>query len=253
MASGKKAAVVKPGRGEPLYRRVLLKLSGEALMGDRDYGLDPVTVGRIAAEVAAVAELGVEICLVVGGGNIFRGMAGAANGMERATADYMGMLATIMNALALQSAIERAGKQTRVLSAIPMQSICEPYIRRRAVRHMEKGRIVIFAAGTGNPFFTTDTAAALRASEMGCDALFKATKVDGVYTADPVKDASAERYERLTYLEVLSRDLKVMDAAAISLARENSIPIIVFSILDSGAFANVLKGSGTYTIITEGA
>jgi len=238
---------------EPRYRRVLLKLSGEALMGDRDYGLDPSTVERIAREVAAVAEIGIEICLVIGGGNIFRGMAGAANGMERATADYMGMLATVMNALALQSAIERAGAQTRVLSAIPMQSICEPYIRRRAVRHMEKGRIVIFAAGTGNPFFTTDTAAALRASEMGCNAILKATKVDGVYTADPVKDKDAKRYDSLTYLEVLSRDLKVMDAAAISLARENSIPIIVFSILDSGAFANVLKGSGTFTIITEGA
>jgi uridylate kinase len=208
MASGKKAAA------EPLYRRVLLKLSGEALMGDREYGLDPVTVERIAAEVTAVAEIGIEVCLVIGGGNIFRGMAGAANGMERATADYMGMLATVMNALALQSAVERAGGQTRVLSAIPMQSICEPYIRRRAVRHMEKGRIVIFAAGTGNPFFTTDTAAALRASEMGCDALLKATKVDGVYTADPMKDESAERYDTLTYLEVLSRDLKVMDAAA---------------------------------------
>jgi len=238
---------------EPRYRRVLLKLSGEALMGDRDYGLDPSTVERIAREVAAVAEIGIEICLVIGGGNIFRGMAGAANGMERATADYMGMLATVMNALALQSAIERVGAQTRVLSAIPMQSICEPYIRRRAVRHMEKGRIVIFAAGTGNPFFTTDTAAALRATEMGCDAILKATKVDGVYTADPVKDKDAKRYDTLTYLDVLSRDLKVMDAAAISLARENSIPIIVFSILDSGAFANVLKGSGTFTIITEGA
>jgi uridylate kinase len=247
MASGNKAVA------EPLYRRVLLKLSGEALIGDRDYGLDPVTVERIAAEVTAVAEIGIEVCLVIGGGNIFRGMAGAANGMERATADYMGMLATVMNALALQSAIERAGVQTRVLSAIPMQSICEPYIRRRAVRHMEKGRIVIFAAGTGNPFFTTDTAAALRASEMGCNALLKGTKVDGVYTADPMKDNDAERYETLTYLEVLSRDLKVMDAAAISLARENSIPIVVFSILDSGAFADVLKGSGTYTIITEGA
>jgi uridylate kinase len=253
MASEEKATAAAHENGKPHYRRVLLKLSGEALMGEREYGLDPATVDRIAAEVSAVSEFGVEICLVIGGGNIFRGVAGAANGMERATADYMGMLATVMNALALQSAIERTGTQTRVLSAIPMQSVCEPYIRRRAVRHMEKGRIVIFAAGTGNPFFTTDTAAALRASEMGCDALFKATKVDGVYTADPLKDTSAERYERLTYLEVLSRDLKVMDAAAISLARENSIPIIVFSILDSGAFANVLKGSGTYTIITEGA
>ena len=240
-------------KATPVYRRVLLKLSGEALMGDRDYGLDPVTVERIATEVRAVCDLGVEICLVIGGGNIFRGMSGAATGMERATADYMGMLATVMNALAMQNALERAGCATRVLSAIPMQTICEPYIRRRAVRHMEKGRIVIFAAGTGNPFFTTDTAAALRASEMGCDALFKATKVDGVYTADPFKEPDAKRFDTLTYLEVLSKDLKVMDAAAISLARENDIPILVFSILDSGAFANVIQRKGKYTIIAEGA
>jgi uridylate kinase len=240
-------------KATPVYRRVLLKLSGEALMGDREYGLDPVTVERIATEVRTVSDLGVEICLVIGGGNIFRGMSGAATGMERATADYMGMLATVMNALAMQNALERAGCATRVLSAIPMQTICEPYIRRRAVRHMEKSRIVIFAAGTGNPFFTTDTAAALRASEMGCDALFKATKVDGVYTADPFKDPNAQRYDTLTYLEVLSRDLKVMDAAAISLARENDIPILVFSILDSGAFANVIQRKGRYTIIAEGA
>ncbi len=237
----------------PVYRRVLLKLSGEALMGDRDYGLDPVTVERIATEIRTVCDLGVEICVVIGGGNIFRGMSGTATGMERATADYMGMLATVMNALAMQNALERNGVVTRVLSAIPMQSICEPYIRRRAVRHMEKGRVVIFAAGTGNPFFTTDTAAALRASEMGCDALFKATKVDGVYTADPLKDPTAQRYEQLSYLEVLSKDLKVMDAAAISLARENDIPILVFSILDSGAFANVIQRKGKYTIIAEGA
>jgi uridylate kinase len=251
MASGTTAAKADDGAA-PVYRRVLMKLSGEALMGDRDYGLDPVTVERIAAEVKSVCALSVQICLVIGGGNIFRGMSGAASGMERATADYMGMLATVMNALAMQSALERAGVVTRVLSAIPMQSICEPYIRRRAVRHMEKGRVVIFAAGTGNPFFTTDTAAALRASEMGCDALFKATKVDGVYTADPFKDPKAQRYERLNYLEVLSKDLKVMDAAAISLARENDIPIIVFSILDSGAFANVIQRKGKFTIIAEG-
>ena len=246
-------AVTAEEKATPVYRRVLLKLSGEALMGDRDYGLDPATVERIATEVRSVSELGVEICLVIGGGNIFRGMSGAATGMERATADYMGMLATVMNALAMQNALERAGCATRVLSAIPMQSICEPYIRRRAVRHMEKGRIVIFAAGTGNPFFTTDTAAALRASEMGCDALFKATKVDGVYSADPFKDPNAKRFDALTYLEVLSKDLKVMDAAAISLARENDIPILVFSILDSGAFANVIQRKGKYTIIAEGA
>ena len=252
MASGTTAATAGKSAA-PVYRRVLMKLSGEALMGERDYGLDPVTVERIATEVKSVCALRVEICLVIGGGNIFRGMSGAASGMERATADYMGMLATVMNALAMQSALERLGVATRVLSAIPMQSICEPYIRRRAVRHMEKGRVVIFAAGTGNPFFTTDTAAALRASEMGCDALFKATKVDGVYTADPFKDPKAQRYEKLNYLEVLSKDLKVMDAAAISLARENDIPIIVFSILDSGAFANVIQRKGKYTIITDGA
>lgn len=252
MASGSTVAKAADSAA-PVYRRVLLKLSGEALMGDREYGLDPVTVERIASEIRTVCDLGVQICVVIGGGNIFRGMSGAATGMERATADYMGMLATVMNALAMQNALERVGAATRVQSAIPMQSICEPYIRRRAVRHMEKGRVVIFAAGTGNPFFTTDTAAALRASEMGCDALFKATKVDGVYTADPLKDPKAQRYDQLTYLEVLSKDLKVMDAAAISLARENDIPILVFSILDSGAFANVIQRKGKYTIIAEGA
>jgi uridylate kinase len=233
------------------YRRVLLKLSGEALMGDQGHGLDPKIVTRIAAEVKAVHGLGVEICLVIGGGNIFRGLAGAAQGMERATADYMGMLATVINSLAMQSALERQGVVTRVLSAISMQAVCEPYIRRRAIRHMEKGRVVIFAAGTGNPFFTTDTAAALRASEMDCDALLKATKVDGVYSADPHKDSKAERYDRLTYLDVLSRDLEVMDAAAISLARENNIPILVFSIHTDGGFADVVTGQGRFTIITE--
>ena len=252
MASGRTAAKAEDSAA-PVYRRVLLKISGEALMGDRDYGLDPVTVERIAADVKSVVRTGVEVCLVIGGGNIFRGMSGAASGMERATADYMGMLATVMNALAMQSALERAGVATRVQSAIPMQSVCEPYIRRRAVRHMEKGRVVIFAAGTGNPFFTTDTAAALRASEMGCDALLKGTKVDGVYTADPFKDPNAQRYERLTYLEVLSKDLKVMDAAAISLARENDIPILVFSIHNPGAFADVIQRKGKFTIIAEGA
>ena len=234
------------------YRRVLLKLSGEGLLGSREYGLDPITVDRIAAEVGTVSALGVQICLVIGGGNIFRGVSGAASGMERATADYMGMLATVINALALQSALERIGITTRVLSAIPMQSVCEPYIRRRAMRHMEKGRVVIFAAGTGNPFFTTDTAAALRASEMSCDALLKATKVDGVYSADPVKNPDAERYNALSYLEVLSRDLQVMDASAISLARENRIPILVFSIHHAGAFADVIQGEGRFTIISEG-
>ncbi|MGO8919760.1 MAG: UMP kinase [Stellaceae bacterium] len=233
------------------YRRVLLKLSGEALMGDQGHGLDPKIISRIAAEVKSVHGLGVEICLVIGGGNIFRGLAGAAQGMERATADYMGMLATVINSLAMQSALERQGVVTRVLSAISMQAVCEPYIRRRAIRHMEKGRVVIFGAGTGNPFFTTDTAAALRASEMDCDALLKATKVDGVYSADPHKDPSAKRYERLSYLDVLSQDLEVMDAAAISLARENDIPILVFSIHNDGGFADVVTGQGRFTIITE--
>jgi uridylate kinase len=235
----------------PKYRRVLLKLSGEALMGDQSYGLDPKIIGRIAQEVKSVAQLGVQIAIVIGGGNIFRGLKGAAQGMERATADYMGMLATVINSLAVQSALERHGVVTRVLSAISMQAVCEPYIRRRAIRHMEKGRVVIFAAGTGNPFFTTDTAAALRASEMECNALLKATKVDGVYSADPHKERDAMRYDRLSYLDVLSRDLQVMDAAAISLARENGIPILVFSIQNDGGFADVVKGQGRFTIISE--
>ncbi|HTJ62795.1 MAG TPA: UMP kinase [Alphaproteobacteria bacterium] len=235
----------------PPYRRVLLKVSGEALMGEREYGLDPETVERVATEIKTVVDLGIEVCLVIGGGNIFRGVSGAARGMERASADYMGMLATVINSLAMQSALERLGVQTRVQSAIPMSTVCEPYIRRRAVRHMEKGRVVIFGAGTGNPFFTTDTAAALRASEMGCDALLKGTKVDGVYTADPNKDKSATRYDRLTYLEVLAKDLQVMDATAISLARESKIPILVFSITEHDGFANIFRGTGRYTVVTE--
>jgi uridylate kinase len=233
------------------YRRVLLKLSGEALMGGRDYGLDPSMLGRIADEVQSVHALGVELCLVIGGGNIFRGLTGAAGGMERASADYMGMLATVINSLAVQNELERRGLVTRVQSAISMQAICEPYIRRRALRHLEKKRIVIFAAGTGNPFFTTDTAAALRASEMGCDALLKATKVDGVYDADPARVPGAKRFDHLGYLEVLSRDLQVMDASAISLARENRIPILVFSIFEGGGFAEVVRGRGRFTIIEE--
>ncbi len=236
----------------PKYKRVLLKISGEALMGEADYGLDPEAVGRIAADVRQVHEMGVQACLVIGGGNIFRGLRAAATGMDRATADYMGMLATVINSLAMQSALEKLGVTTRVQSAIPMATVAEPYIRRRAVRHMEKGRVVIFGAGTGNPFFTTDTAAALRASEMGCDALLKGTKVDGVYDADPVKVKDAKRYDRLDYLEVLTKDLGVMDHAAISLARENNIPILVFSIYQSGAFAEVLGGGGRYTIIEHG-
>jgi uridylate kinase len=237
---------------KPPYKRVLLKVSGEALMGDREYGLDPETVERVAAEVKSVVELGIEVCLVIGGGNIFRGVSGAARGMERASADYMGMLATVINSLAMQSSLEALGVQTRVQSAIPMSTVCEPYIRRRAVRHMEKGRVVIFGAGTGNPFFTTDTAAALRASEMGCDALLKGTKVDGVYSADPNKVKDAVRYERLTYLDVLARDLQVMDAAAISLARESNIPILVFSITEHDGFANIFRGCGRYTVVAEG-
>jgi uridylate kinase len=233
------------------YKRILFKVSGEVLMGDRTFGIDPDTVNAVAQDVADVLKTGVELCLVIGGGNIFRGLSGAAKGMERASADYMGMLATVMNALAMQDALERIGVSTRVQSAIPMATVCEPYIRRRAERHLEKGRVVIFAAGTGNPFFTTDTAAALRAAEMGCDALFKGTSVDGVYTADPKKDPKAERFERLTYLDVLSKDLRVMDASAISLMRENAIPVVVFSIRERGNLLKVLSGQGTYTTIGE--
>jgi uridylate kinase len=236
---------------KPSYKRVLLKVSGEALMGSRDYGLDTAVCSRIAADVRGVVSLGVEVCLVIGGGNIFRGVAGAASGMDRAQADSIGMLATVMNALAMQSALEKAEVPTRVQSAISMQSVCEPFIRRRAVRHMEKGRVVIFAAGTGNPFFTTDTAAALRAAEMGCDALLKGTQVDGVYSADPRKNPRAERYTSLTYLDMLARDLAVMDAAAISLARENKLPIIVFNIHEPGAFTAVMKGEGRFTTVHE--
>ncbi|MGH6988506.1 MAG: UMP kinase [Stellaceae bacterium] len=233
------------------YRRILLKLSGEALMGEQGFGLDADMIARVAAEAKMVHALGTEICLVIGGGNIFRGLTGAAAGMERAQADYMGMLATVINSLAMQSALERVDVPTRVQSAISMQAVCEPYIRRRAIRHMEKGRVVIFAAGTGNPFFTTDTAAALRASEMGCDALLKATKVDGVYTADPKLHPAAERFERLSYLDMLSRDLQVMDAAAVSLARENRIPILIFSIVEAGGLAQIIRGEGRFTIISE--
>ena len=233
------------------YQRVLLKVSGEALMGERDYGLDTPTLRAIAEDVRDVAALGVQVCLVIGGGNIFRGIAGAAAGMDRAQADYMGMLATVMNALAMQSALEKAGVPTWVQSAIAMAAISEPYIRRRAIRHMEKGRVVIFAAGTGNPFFTTDTAAALRAAEMGCDALLKGTQVDGVYSADPRKNPAAERYATLTYLDMLARDLAVMDAAAISLARENRLPIVVFNIHEPGSFTAVMKGEGRFTTVTE--
>lgn len=233
----------------PRFNRILLKLSGEALMGQGQFGIDPEVVNGLAAEIAAAKAHGHELCLVVGGGNIFRGIAASAKGFDRTSADYMGMLATVMNALALQNALENQGIDTRVLSAIPMAAVCEPYIRRRAIRHMEKGRIVIFAAGTGNPYFTTDTAAALRAAEMGCDALFKGTSVDGVYTADPKKDSDATRYDRLSFHRVLSDDLKVMDAAAVALCRDNNIPIVVFNIRQPGNLAEVLAGGGTATIV----
>ena len=235
----------------PPFKRILLKVSGEALMGEAPYGIDGDAVERLAGEIAEVHERGVEICAVLGGGNIFRGASDAAAGMERATADYIGMLATVMNAVAMQNALERLGKATRVLSAIPIAPVCEPYIRRRGQRHLEKGRIVLFAGGTGNPFFTTDTAAALRAAEMGCDALLKGTKVDGVYAADPEVVAGASRFERLSYLEVLSKDLKAMDASAISLARENAIPIVVFSIRRKGGLAAVMDGNGPFTVISD--
>ncbi|MBI5940711.1 MAG: UMP kinase [Caulobacterales bacterium] len=236
-----------------IYKRILVKVSGEVLMGDSAFGIDMDTVEAVAHDLKQVADSGVELCLVIGGGNIFRGLAGAAKGMERASADYMGMLATVMNALAMQDALERIGVSTRVQSAIPMPTVCEPLIRRRAERHLEKGRVVIFAAGTGNPFFTTDSGAALRAAEMNCDALFKGTSVDGVYTADPKKDKSAQRFDRLTYHDVLSRDLKVMDASAISLMRENGIPIVVFSIRERGNLMKVLRGEGVHTVISQAA
>jgi uridylate kinase len=233
----------------PVYPRVLLKLSGEALMGDQGFGLHPPTVQRVAAEVKRAHECGIEVCLVIGGGNIFRGLSGAAQGMDRAQADYMGMLATVMNALGMQSALEAAGVHTRVQSAIPMDTVCEPYIRRRAIRHLEKGRVVIFAAGTGNPYFTTDTAATLRAMEMNCDAIFKGTSVDGIYDSDPKLNPEAERFDTISYDEVLARNLRVMDASAIALARDNSLPIVVFSLREEGAMTDVLYGRGRFTVV----
>jgi uridylate kinase len=239
------------GSRGPAYRRIVLKLSGEALAGGQGYGLDPPTLVRIAAEVREVTALGVQIAVVIGGGNIFRGVAASAGGMERATADYMGMLATIINALALQDALEKAGCQTRVLSAIEMRAVAEPYIRRRAIRHLEKGRVVIFAAGTGNPFFTTDTAAALRAVEIGADAIMKATKVDGIYSADPLRDASAERLPRVSYIEVLNRRLEVMDTTAISLCMDNKLPIVVFDLTRSGNIARIVCGEPVGSVVTS--
>ena len=237
----------------PRYTRVLLKLSGEVLMGNQEFGIDPQYVARLAEEVKAAKETGLEMCLVIGGGNIFRGISGAAKGLDRTTGDYMGMLATVMNALAMQNALEQLGAETRVQSAIPMSSVCEPYIRRRAERHLEKGRIVIFAAGTGNPFFTTDTGAALRAAEMNCDALLKGTSVDGVYDRDPKLHPTATRFDTITYGQVLSDDLRVMDATAVALCRENNIPIVVFSIREKGNLARVLTGEGVQTMVTNNA
>ncbi|MBC8410045.1 MAG: UMP kinase [Rhodobacteraceae bacterium] len=233
------------------YKRVLLKISGEALMGNLGYGLHPPTVERIAKEIQTVHEMGLQICMVIGGGNIFRGLQGSAQGMERTTADYMGMLATVMNALAMQSALEELGVHTRVVSAIPMDQVCEPYIRRRAVRHLEKGRVCIFAAGTGNPYFTTDTAATLRATEMKCEAIFKGTKVDGIYDKDPKKHSDAIKYQAISYDEVLQKRLGVMDASSIALARDNNLPIVVFSLDEEGGFSGILSGNGSFTIVGE--
>ncbi|MED5436733.1 MAG: UMP kinase [Pseudomonadota bacterium] len=233
------------------YKRVLLKISGESLMGVGAYGIDVSIVDRVAKEIAQVCSLGVEVCLVIGAGNIFRGLSGAAAGMDRASADYMGMLATVMNSLAMQNSLERLNIQTRVQSAISMTEVCETYTRRRAIRHMEKGRIVIFAAGTGNPYFTTDTAAALRASEMDCDAIFKGTMVDGIYNKDPKKNNDAKKFESISFDEVLANNLKVLDSSAVSLARDNNIPIIVFSIQENDSFLNIIKGKGSCSIVKE--
>jgi len=233
------------------YKRVLLKISGEVLMGPREFGLDPDTVARIAQDVKDVVDMGCELCIVVGAGNIFRGLSGASNGMDRTTADHMGMLGIVINALALQNALENINVKTRVQSAIQMDQVCEPYIRRKAIRHMEKGRVVIFAAGTGNPYFTSDTGASLRASEMNCDLIAKGTKVNGIYTADPFKDPNAVKYDHLTYMDILTKDLKVMDATAISLARENKVPVMVFSIREKGNFSKVMTGAGEYTIVSD--
>ena len=235
----------------PRLHRILLKLSGEALMGDGQFGIDPDTVAGMASEIKAAKEQGLEICLVIGGGNIFRGMAGAAKGMDRAQADYMGMLATVMNALAMQNALEQMGVETRVQSAIKMDQVCEPIIRRRAERHLAKGRVVIFAAGVGSPYFTTDTGAALRAAEMKCDALLKGTSVDGVYDSDPKKNPTAKRYDHIGFDRVLADDLKVMDASAVALCRDNKIPIVVFNLRQSGNLEKVLAGRGTATIVQD--
>ena len=239
--------------GRPVYRRIVLKLSGEALAGSQGYGIDPPVLDRVGADIRDVIDLGVQVAVVIGGGNIFRGIAASAAGMDRATADYMGMLATIINALALQDALEKAGLQTRVLSAIEMRAVAEPYIRRRAIRHLEKGRVVIFAAGTGNPFFTTDTAGALRAVEIGADAIVKATKVDGIYSADPQKDPSARRIDKVSYIEVLNRGLGVMDTTAISLCMDNKLPIVVFDLTRPGNIKRLVLGEPVGSIVSSSA
>ena len=236
---------------KPVYNRIMLKMSGEALAGDHGYGIDPDRAEEICEKVKGIHDLGVQIAIVIGGGNIWRGAQGVARGMEQSTADHIGMIATVMNGLALQDALERLGVKTRVQTAIEMKAVAEPYIRLRAIRHMEKGRVVIFAAGTGNPYFTSDTGASLRASEMNCDLIAKGTKVNGIYTADPFKDPNAIKYDHLTYMDILTKDLKVMDATAISLARENKVPVMVFSIREKGNFAKVMSGDGEYTIVSD--
>ena len=242
-----------PGESDsnPIYKRVLLKLSGEALMGDQQFGVDPIVATRIAHDVGAIQALGVETAIVIGGGNIFRGLAASARGMDRATADYMGMLATVINALALQDALEQQNIMTRVVTAIEMRAVAEPFIRRRAIRHLEKGRVVIFAAGTGNPYFTTDTAAALRAMEIKAEVILKGTKVDGVYTADPMLDAAATKYASISYLQVLERQLKVMDATAISLCMDNKLPIVVFNLREAGSIRRVVLGEPIGTTVSN--
>ena len=236
--------------GDPAYRRVVLKLSGEALAGSRGYGIDPETLARVAGEIREVVQRGVQLAVVIGGGNIFRGIAASAGGMDRATGDYMGMLATVINAMALQDAVEKAGVPTRVLSAIEMRAVAEPYIRRRAIRHLEKGRVVVFAAGTGNPFFTTDTAGALRAVEIGAEAILKATRVDGIYTADPEKDPTATRLPRVGYIEVLNRGLGVMDTTAISLCMDNKLPIVVFDLNRPGNIVRIVNGEAVGSVVS---
>src|SRR3989449_4328811 len=252
MTAPSEEVVTERPTGTPVFRRILLKLSGESLMGDREYGMDRDTIDAVAEEIVEVQASGVETGIVVGAGNIYRGMAAAAEGMDRATADYAGMLATVLNSLALQDALEDRGADTRVLSALEVKEVAEPYIRRRAIRHLEKGRIVIFAAGTGNPFFTTDTAGALRAVEIGADAIIKATKVDGIYSADPQRDAQAQRLARVTYIDVLNRGLQVMDSAAISLCMDNKLPIIVFDLTRSGNIKRIVLGEPVGSIVSSG-